>query len=86
MIKQSTSSRQAVKKFQQELGLLLFMARVEKKIYLSDVSKATGWPAEFIEGMELGRLPIKRLWRVLRLMRLYGKEVHVHALETPTES
>ena len=86
MIKQSTSSRQAVKKFQEELGLMLFLARVEKKIYLSDVSKATGWPVEFIEGMELGRLPIKRLWRVLRLMRLYGKEVHVHTLETPTES
>lgn len=77
MIKQSTSSRKAVKDFQKQLGLQLYLCRVEKNIRLKQVAKATGWSFEMLENIELGQLPIRRIWRVLRLLKLYGKKLRI---------
>lgn len=86
MIKQSTTSRQAVIEFQRELGKQLFLCRTEKKLFLKQVAKETGWEVDFIERMELGQIPLKRLWKVLRLFRFYGKDIHISIKDSSKEN
>lgn len=82
MIKQSTSSRKAVKDFQKQLALQLYLCRIEKNIRLKQVAKATGWSLDMLESIELGQLPVRRIWRVLRLLKLYGKKLRIEVCDT----
>lgn len=77
MIKQSTTSRKAVIALQKQLGLQLYLCRVEKNIRLKQIARATGWSTDLLESIELGQLSIRRVWRILRLLRLYGKTIRI---------
>ncbi len=51
MIKQSTHYRHAVRTLRQELGLLLFQSRMNKRLTLERVSKETGFGIKTLDKM-----------------------------------
>lgn len=75
MIKQSSYYRHAVRTLRQELGLLLFQSRMNKRLTLERVSKETGFGIKALDKMESGKLNMIHMWCTLKLLRYYGKKL-----------
>lgn len=82
-MKQTKEYHEKVKAFQREIGHQLYLCRMQQKLDLTHVAKITDSKICELEMLESGQGSRKRLWKILKLFNLYGKELCVTVKEFP---